>query len=470
MVKAVKKTAIKNAAKKPAKKVAKKAAKKATPKAPAIKRASNLQTKGRAVYIVDGARTPMIKAQNKAGPFTPVDLAVEAGRPLLARQTFDPREFDDVILGCVNVHPDEVNPGRVAALRLGCGAEVPGWTVQRNCASGQQSIDTAWKYIAAGNADLILAGGTEALSHAPLLFTEKASAWFGKFMTARSTGAKLAAFKEFRPSMLQPSIGLIRGLMDPVAKVNMGVTAEILAHRFGISRLDADTYAARSHHRLAAAHKNGHLEEMHAMIDRKGNIYDYDNGVRPDNSAEKLAKLRPAFEKPYGKVTAGNSSQITDGASWTILASEDAVKKYNLKPMARIVDSDWSSLDPSVMGLGPALASANMLTANGLKQKDVGAWELNEAFAAQVLACLAAWTDKDFCQNILGLDEPFGELDHDILNIDGGAISLGHPVGTSGNRITLHAIHAARRLNSQLAVATECIGGGMGGAMLLEVM
>jgi len=448
----------------------KKPAKKAALKKLAIKRKSKLATIGRPVYIVDGARTPMIKAGTKAGPFTPVDLAVEAGRPLLARQPFDPREIDDVILGLVNVHPDEVNPGRVAALRLGCGAEVPGWTVQRNCASGQQSIDTAWKYIAAGNADLILAGGSEALSHAPLLFTQKAAAWFGQFMSARTTGQKLAAFQKFRPDMLQPSIGLLRGLTDPVAGVNMGVTAEILAHRFNISRLDADTYAVQSHHRLAAAHKNGHLEEMHSMIDRKGNLYDYDDGVRPDNSVEHLAKLRPAFEKPYGKVTAGNSSQITDGGSWTILASEDAVKKYGLKPMARIVDCEWSSLDPSVMGLGPALAAPRLLSRHGLKQKDIGAWELNEAFAAQVLACLKAWTQKDFCQNVIGLDEPFGELDMDILNIDGGAISLGHPVATSGNRITLHSIHVARRLNSQLAVATECIGGGMGGAMLLEIL
>ncbi len=410
----------------------KKPAKKAALKKPAIKRKSKLATIGRPVYIVDGARTPMIKAGNKAGPFTPVDLAVEAGRPLLARQPFDPREIDDVILGLVNVHPDEVNPGRVAALRLGCGAEVPGWTVQRNCASGQQSIDTGWKYIAAGNADLILAGGSEALSHAPLLFTQKAAAWFGQFMSARTTGQKLAAFQKFRPDMLQPSIGLLRGLTDPVAGVNMGVTAEILAHRFNISRLDADTYAVQSHHRLAAAHKNGHLEEMHSMIDRKGNLYDYDDGVRPDNSVEHLAKLRPAFEKPYGKVTAGNSSQITDGGSWTILASEDAVKKYGLKPMARIVDCEWSSLDPSVMGLGPALAAPRLLSRHGLKQKDVGAWELNEAFAAQVLACLKAWTQKDFCQDVLGLDEPFGELSHDLLNIDGGAISMGHPISKIG--------------------------------------
>ena len=438
--------------------------------AKAVKSKPALKTKGRAVYIVDGARTPMLKARNKPGPFTPVDLAVEAGRPLLARQPFEPDQFDDVILGVVNVHTDEVNPGRVATLRLGCGIEVPGWTVQRNCASGQQSIDTAAKYIAAGNADMILAGGAEALSHAPLLFSEKAATWFGKFMGARSIGQKLAAFADFRPDMLSPSISLVRGLTDPVAKVNMGQTAEIIAHRFGISRTDADTLAVQSHHRLAAAHKAGHLEEMHSIIDKRGNIYDYDDGVRPDNTVEHLAKLRPVFEKPYGKVTAGNSSQITDGASWTIIASEDAVRKYGLKPMARIIDTEWASLDPSVMGLGPALASSNLLKRNGLKKDDIGTWEINEAFAAQVLAVLAAWREKDFSEKVLGLDEAFGDVSHDILNIDGGAISLGHPVGTSGNRITLHAIHAARRLGAKLAVATECIGGGMGGAMLLEIM
>ncbi len=439
-------------------------------KTPARPRRRKLQAKGRDVYIVDGARTPFLKAGNKPGPFTPVDLAVQAGRTLLLRQPFDPREIDDVILGCVNVHADEVNPGRVAALRLGCGVDVPGWTVQRNCASGQQSIDTAWKYIAAGHADLILAGGSEALSHAPLFFSEQAAGWFGTFMTARSLPQQAAALAKFRPGFLKPSIAILRGLTDPVVKLNMGQTAEVLAHQFGISREEADAYALRSHQRLAAATDEGRLEEMHAIIGKDGAVHDHDTGLRRDNSAENLAKLKPAFERPFGKVTAGNSSQITDGACWVILASEDAVKTYGLKPMARIIDSQWGSLDPSVMGLGPAIASVELLKRHNLKRRDIGAWELNEAFAAQVLACLKAWQDKAFCRDILKLNQPFGEIDQNILNVDGGAISLGHPVGTSGNRITLHLIHVMRRLGSRLGVATECIGGGMGGAMLLEVV
>lgn len=424
---------------------------------------------GRPVYIVDGARTPFIKAQNKPGPFTPVDLAVEAGRPLLARQPFEPDAIDEVILGCVNAHPDEVNPGRVAALRLGCGNFVPGWTVQRNCASGQQSIDTAWRYIAAGHGDLILAGGTEALSHAPLLFSTEAAGWFGGFMTARTMGQKLKALAGFRPSHLKPSIGILRGLTDPVVKLNMGQTAEVLAHRFDISRLEADTYAVESHHRLARAQTEGRLEELEPMVGRSGTIHDRDDGVRPENSVEQLAKLKPAFERPFGQVTAGNSSQITDGASWTIVASEAALERHGLKPMARIVDCVWGSLDPGVMGLGPVVASTALLRRHGLNREDIGAWELNEAFAAQVLACLKAWEDEEFCREALGLEGPFGAIDRDRLNVDGGAISLGHPVGTSGNRITLHLIHVMRRLGAKLGVATECIGGGMGGAMLLEL-
>ncbi len=420
------------------------------------------------MFVIDGARTPFLKAEGRPGPFTAVDLAVQAGRPLLARQPFDPGEIDEVILGCVNPSADEVNPGRVAALRLGCGTQTPGWTVQRNCASGMQSIDTAYHYISSGHGDLILAGGTEALSHAPLLYSRKAVDWFADLYAARGLADRFRTFDKFRLSMLKPSIALLRGLTDPVVKLNMGQTAELLAHRFGISREEADEYAVSSHHRLARANDEGWMDERLPMIDSGGNVYEHDTGLRPENSMDAVARLKPAFEKPDGKVTPGNSSQITDGACWVILASEDAVERYGLEPIARIVDSEWAGLDPAVMGLGPVLSATPMIGRNGLAAHDIGAWEINEAFAAQVLACLKAWTMPEFCRDILALDEPFGEIDRDVLNVDGGAISLGHPVGTSGNRIFLHVIHVMKRLNARFGVATECIGGGMGGAMLLE--
>jgi acetyl-CoA C-acetyltransferase len=425
----------------------------------------------RPVYIVDGSRTPFLRAKNKPGPFTPVDLAVQCGRPLLLRQPFAPTAFDMVVLGCVNVIADEMNPARVAALRLGMREAMPAWTVQINCGTGMLAIDDAFRTIEAGRADLILAGGTEALSHAPLVLRQEAVEWFGQMATARSPLEKASAFAGIRPGFAKPVIGLERGLTDPITDMNMGQTAELVGHLFDVSRQEADAYALESHKRLARAQESGWLaNELIPAVDRDGTLHDADDGVRPDSSLEKLAKLKPVFEKPYGKVTAGNSSQITDGASWVILASEDAVNKHGLKPLARLIDSEWSALDPSIMGLGPTLSSTALLQRHALGRADVDLWELNEAFAAQVLGCLKAWDDPLFCREVLGLDEPFGRIDRERLNVDGGAISLGHPVGTSGNRIVLHLVNAMRRLGHKRGVATECIGGGLGGAMLIEAM
>lgn len=424
----------------------------------------------RPVYIVDGVRTPFLKVRGGPGPFTPVDLAVQCGRPLLLRQPFAPTDFDQVILGCVNVIADEANPARVAALRLGCGTQTSAFTVQINCGSGMQAMDTAYRYIADGGSDLILAGGAEALSHAPLVLRHDAVEWLAQ-MQGNKAGP-LGAFKaasRFRPDFLKPIVGLERGLTDPITDLGMGQTAEILAHLFSISREAADRYAVESHKRLAKAHAEGWLDgELEPAFARDGTVHDHDDGVRPDSDTAKLAKLKPVFERPYGKVTAGNSSQITDGACWTILASEAAVERHGLKPRARIVDSKWSALDPSIMGLGPVLASTELLKRNELSLESIELWELNEAFAVQVLACLAAWQDEGFCREVLGLDGAAGTIDPARINVDGGAISLGHPVGASGARIALHLVQAMERLGSHRGIATECIGGGQGGAMLIE--
>ncbi|PWE27892.1 acetyl-CoA C-acetyltransferase [Pararhodobacter marinus] len=423
----------------------------------------------RPVYIVDGARTPFLKARGKPGPFTPVDLAVQCGRPLLMRQPFAPEAIDLVVLGCVNVIQDEMNPARVAALRLGLGDETVAFTVQINCGSGMQSIDTAYRYIRDGSHQMILAGGAEALSHAPLVYRHEATEWFGDMARARSPVDKLQTLADLRPNFFSPVIGLERGLTDPITKLNMGQTAEVLAHRFNIDRATADAYAVESHKRLARAQESGALKtEVLPAFARSGEAYERDDGVRPDSSLEKLGKLKPVFEPPYGKVTAGNSSQITDGASWVLLASETAVEAHGLTPIARIVDSEWAALDPSIMGLGPVLASTPLAQRHDLGVTDIDLWELNEAFAAQVLSCLAAWQDDDFCREVLGYDAAFGRIDRDRLNVDGGAISLGHPVGTSGNRIVLHLANALKARNGRRGIATECIGGGLGGAMLLE--
>ncbi|WP_290648531.1 acetyl-CoA C-acetyltransferase [Aquisalimonas sp.] len=425
----------------------------------------------RPVYLVDGARTPFLKARGRPGPFTPVDLAVQCGRPLLLRQRFARQAIDLVILGCVNVIPDEMNPARVAALRLGLREETVAFTMQINCGSGMQSIDTAYRYIQQGSHDIILAGGTEALSHTPLVLRQEAVEWYAGMAQAKGPLATAKQMSGLKPGYLKPVVSLERGLTDPITDLNMGQTAEILAYRFGIDRPTADAYAVESHHRLAHAQAEGWLtDEITPTFDRDGAAHEHDDGVRSDANLESLAKLKPAFERPYGKVTPGNAAQITDGASWVVLASGEAIEEHGLQPLARVVDSEWAALHPSIMGLGPVMAVSPLMKRRELQPGDIDLWEINEAFAAQVLACLAAWQDETFCRDLLGLTGGFGHIDRERLNVDGGAISLGHPVGTSGNRIVLHLANALKRRRGMRGIATECIGGGQGGAMLLEAV
>ena len=423
---------------------------------------------GRPVFVVDGSRTPYIKARGKPGPFSASDLAVAAGRPLLARQPFAASDFDEVILGCMMPSEDEANIGRVAALRLGCGDRVPAWTVQRNCASGMQSIDSAAQNIASGRSSLVLAGGVEAMSRAPIMYNNTMVNWLAAMAGARTPMAKLKVLGGLRPGHFKPVIALLRGLTDPIVGLSMGQTAEILAHRFGITREMMDSFAVRSHLRLANAHKNGDLDEIEVLYDTRGNIYDHDDGVRPDSSVEKLAKLRPVFDKPVGNVTAGNSAQITDGAAWVILASEEMVSRHNLPVMGQLIDSQWAGLDPAQMGLGPSYAMAPIMRRHGLDTPDIDFFEINEAFAAQVLACLAAWKDPDFCRDELDRDSAFTPIDEERLNVDGGAVAVGHPVGSSGARIVLHMLKLLQRKDAKRGMASICIGGGQGGAMLIE--
>ncbi|WP_018228119.1 acetyl-CoA C-acetyltransferase [Methyloversatilis universalis] len=422
------------------------------------------------VFVVDGARTPFLKSRNTPGPFAAADLAVAAGNALLARQPFAPDRLDEVILGCAAPSADEANIGRIAALRMGCGDRVPGWTVMRNCASGMQALDSAMANIQRGRADLVLAGGVDALSRAHLLFSDAMVRWLSQWYAAKSLGQRAALLTRFRPAMLAPVIGLIRGLTDPVIGLNMGQTAENLATRFGITRTQMDFYAMRSHQRTTRAVDEGAFGEIAALTGSDGTLYAEDDGLRRDSSVERLAKLRPVFDRRQGRVTAGNSSQVTDGASWLLLASRRAVDQYGLKPLGCIVDSQWAALDPAQMGLGPVHAATPILQRHGLGLNDLDAWEINEAFATQVIACIEAWASGDYCREQLGLSQALGTLDERKLNVDGGAIAIGHPVGASGARIVLHLLHVLRRQGGGRGMAAICIGGGQGGAMLVETV
>jgi acetyl-CoA C-acetyltransferase len=426
------------------------------------------ERKGRKVYIVDGSRTPQLKSRGKVGPFTAGDLAVAAGRPLLLRHRFPLDALDEVILGCIMPGEREANVARVVALRLGIPQTVPAWTVQRNCASGMQSIDCAYHNIRNGDAELILAGGVEAMSHAPVLHNHTMINWLGTMMKARTVWQKMAAVLQLRGKHFKPVIALLHGLTDDTVGLNMGETAENIASKFGISRSQMDAFAMRSHHRLAAAQQAGHLDEIEILYDNTGKLYDHDDGVRADSSMQSLAKLRPAFDRKYGNVTAGNSAQITDGGAWVLLASQDAVERYDLPVIASITDTQWAGLDPAVMGMGPVHAMTPIMQRQGLSIDDIDYWEINEAFAAQVLGCIKAWNMDDYCQQELGLEQAFGEIPEDRLNIDGGGVSLGHPVGASGARIVLHLSKILQRTGARQGMASLCIGGGQGGAMLIQ--
>lgn len=424
----------------------------------------------RKVFVVDGARTPFLRAGAVPGAFSAADLAVSAARPVLARLPITAAAIDEVIVGCVIPAPDEANIARVIALRLGCGQRVPAFTVQRNCASGLQALASARERIALGMSELVLAGGTEAMSRAPVQWNAAMVAWLGGLMRARGPLARVRAIARLRASHLKPVFTLLLGLTDPLVQLSMGQTAEVLAQRFDISREQQDAYALASHQRLAAAYDAGAMrDEVAALYDSNGAYYSEDTGLRRESSLEQLGRLRPVFDRHYGSVTAGNSSQVTDGAAMLVLASEQAVARYGLPVLGELVDHEWAGVDPREMGLGPVHAVTRLLRRNRLRMRDLAQMELNEAFAAQVLACQAAWESTDYARAELGEREPLGGMAPERLNPEGGAIACGHPVGASGARLVLHLLRALPRGGDGLGVATLCIGGGQGGAMLVRV-
>ena len=258
------------------------------------------------IYIVDGIRTPFLKAANKPNPFSSADLSISACKNLLLQRAYP---IEEVVAGCVIPSADETNIARIIGLRSGCKVSVPAMTVQRNCASGLQALDTAAQHITELNYNLILAGGTDAMSHSHLFFNEKMVLWFSQWFSSKTLKQKLACLIQLRPSFFVPIIGLLRGLTDPVVKLSMGQTAEILAHKFKITRQAMDEFALASHKRAAMAQDKKLFEaEITSLYDTQGQAYEIDNGVRRDTTLEKLASLKPFFDKKFGNVTAGNSA------------------------------------------------------------------------------------------------------------------------------------------------------------------
>ena len=420
------------------------------------------------VAIVEGIRSPYVKAGTDFKGLSSVDLGRSVLRELLERTAIDPSAIDEVIIGNVSPPVDSANPSRVIALRAGLPKEIPAYTVQRNCASGMQALTSAYTQIIAGESEVVVAGGVESMSQIPFYFTPELQEIITDFQRARTLLQRIAILKRIRPAQLKPVIGVMLGLTDPVCGKNMGQTAEILAREFDISRDEQDEFSLMSHQRAEAARERLAEEIVSIMPTPKYNPVEQDNGIRIGQTMEALGKLKPVFDRKYGTVTAGNASQLSDGAAMLLVMTEEKAKELGYEPLGFIKDFAYAGLDPARMGLGPVFATQKLLNKTKVKFKDIQLMEINEAFASQVIACERAFASKEFVEKHFGTKRAIGKINRAILNVNGGAIALGHPVGSTGARLVLTLLREMKRRDLNLGLASLCIGGGQGGAVLVE--
>lgn len=420
------------------------------------------------IAIVDALRSPIAKANGKLNDVSADNLGAIIAKELVLRSGIEYDRFDEVIIGNVAQPANASNIARVLAIKAGFSQKTIAYTVHRNCASGMQAISSAIEKIKSNQGDLYLVGGVESMSNIPLLINDNLRNLITKFSYSKSLIEKIGILSHFKLGYLKPTIGLISGLTDPISGKIMGITAENLANEFKISREEQDVYAVNSHLKAQNAIESGILaDEIHPIMTKNGAIMQ-DDGVRFAQNIEALGKLHPIFERVGGTVTAGNSSQVSDGACCLIVCSESKAKELNLEPIGFIKDYAYAGLDAHRMGLGPVYATKKLFDKSGVSLKDIDLIEMNEAFASQVIANIKAFKSNEFCKKAFNTDA-LGEIDESILNVNGGAIALGHPVGMSGARIVLTAIKELKRREKKQALATLCIGGGQGASFLLEV-
>ncbi len=420
------------------------------------------------LVIVDGVRTPFCKAGTDLAGLAADELGRIAVNALLTKTGLDPKLVSEVIIGCVGQPHDSANLGRVIALRAGIPESVPAITVSRNCASGMESFTQAYEKMCAGRGEVFVVGGVESMSNYPFIYSDSAKARLTRLSRAKSFGHRVKALLSFRPSDFKPRIALQMGLSDPVCGLNMGETAEILAREGGITREAQDAFALESNHRAEAATEK--LAEEICPVYIGGKAIVRDNGVRENQTLEALNKLRPVFDRQNGTVTAGNASQITDGAVALLVMSEDKAEELGLKPLGRLVGYAYAGCEPSRMGLGPVYAISRAEEETGLSLSSADLIEINEAFAVQVLAVMKASSSEKFARKVLGRAYPVGEISTDQLNVNGGGIALGHPVGATGARLVLTSLKELRRRGQQRALISLCVGGGQGAAIWLEAL
>jgi acetyl-CoA C-acetyltransferase/acetyl-CoA acyltransferase len=420
------------------------------------------------LWVLAGLRTPFAKAGSALRNMPAYELGRAVIGELLARTDTDPSRLDEVIMGNCAQPAEAANLSRVAALRAGVPLQVPAYTVHRNCASGMEAIADAAYRMKSGEAQLIVAGGVECMSQIPLFYPLEYGTWLEGLMRAKAPLQKAAALARFRPSMLRPRIALVEGLTDLVCGLNMGQTAEVLAREFRIGRDRQDEFALRSHQLALAARERLREESMPLYPPPRYEPLLDDVGPRENQTLEQLSKLKPYFDRRNGTVTVGNSCQVTDGAVALLLGNEAAAAGWHSPPLGRVQAFAFAGLDPARMGLGPVFAAAKVLEQARLAMADFELFEINEAFAAQVLACLEAFRSDRFAHEELRRDSPLGEIPLERLNVNGGAIALGHPVGASGARLVLALLHEMRRRGLHRGLAMLCVGGGQGAAFVVE--
>jgi acetyl-CoA C-acetyltransferase/acetyl-CoA acyltransferase len=424
------------------------------------------------IAIIDGVRTPFCKAGGALRDVSADHLGAVVTREILARTGLRGESIDEVIFGNVSQPANAANIARVIALRAALPQSVPAFTVHRNCASGMESITTAATKILSGDASIILAGGTESMSNIPLIFGKRMTLLFEDLGKAKTIVQKLSVLSRFRLGFLTPVVGVVEGLTDPICGLIMGLTAEKLSREFGIDRVTQDEFALQSHFKAAAAIRDGRFSDEIVPLPlppKFETVITQDDGPRPTQSMEALQKLKPYFDRKNGTVTVGNACPLTDGASATIVMKESQAKALGLTPLGYLRDFAYAGLEPDRMGLGPIYAASRVFDKTGLSVADIDLFEINEAFAAQVIANLRAFESAGFAKTHLGKSDALGAIDPAKLNANGGAIALGHPVGTSGNRLIITLLKELRRQGKQRGLASLCIGGGQGGAAIVEV-
>jgi acetyl-CoA acyltransferase len=433
------------------------------------RRSDAAQPRRRRAAVVAGFRTPFLKAGTDFAPLDVLDLARSVTVELLQRTALDPQQVDHLIYGNVTRPVHYSNLARELVLAAGLPKHTPADTVTLACASSCQAITDATNLIERGYADVVIAGGVEMLSNVPISLSPPLARALVSAAQARSTPQRLQSFAGIRLANLPP---VTPSITETSTGLSMGQSAELMAKLNGISRADQDAWALGSHRKAAAAWQDGRLAEEVApvyLLGDGGRAVIRDNHIRVDTSLDKLAQLKPVFDRHYGTVTAGNSSPLTDGAASMLLMSEERAAALGLQPKAFVRSYAYAAVDPAgQLLLGPAYAIPQALERAHVSLADIALVEMHEAFAAQVLSTLQKLESAEFAQQELGRSKPVGCIDPSCINVGGGSIALGHPFGATGARCVISLANQMQRQSAELGLVSVCAAGGVGAAIVLE--